>query len=970
MGYQSLNIQDASKGIMNMSGMSKKGHLLTISRFVDINEFDLTNPNPIDDSGSQTPIDTLILKGSYAGRLSGIIDITQSGSTQVLVYFTDNTILYKFDLGTKTEDINQTYDNSLHDTSYQITTAIYPDYATNFAFIIGQYTTKIDISQAPMVFVGDDSSSQTPTPTHLISLKDSTGAIGVGYSWSTKIRIIFQASGMGNSFEKSLSTEFNCIVASDENPIELALGSSTSISLITYNGNFYDGISLTNNCPGSSTENILSIDHISQTKYYAYVYGENSFIRVKDDSAGQVINLFNSNDISATIHLKSTQYFAIASYNLGIVNIPLLENTDIFPPPNSGTSTNPDNLPTDSGTPTNPVLLPPYSFTLRPLAPPNSDSMLYYHLTISKPAELPYEVKEYFEPSLSAELEGLEFGVKLVPDVQIGLIITVQREGGELFLTVSPPKDASLTEGTYSVTVQCNTGLGIVKEGAEEVWIGEGKFWNRTREFEVAATVEKDVAKPIGGSSRAAYYAGSFILFIAQMALDFVNLIGILKFTMAMKLVTKLRYINVDFGHVVLKFFTGLGDVGVVDNAKIDNIILNSRKIYPKYEEFGVPIELDETGVTYYIFFIYIILFIGLKYANQFLKKVAAGQLKCKPYVLIAMNTVLKLHFTIFMTIGTEVGLSVVRYLLHHKGNFLSSFMGIVNVTLCLALLVLTTLDLCYILETIMSYNPDNKRIRSFHKSLWPPSLNKEEIEIERKKIEEYKEVEKIYEMNIRSTAEGMLMNYNIMSFVTMDTPDIESALKYTNYKIAIIIYKLRFVIYQVFMVTLQSFPSICVLLIGLTEINMAILFIPGFWQQRGFFPKAVLAEKIMISVLVVCFCIYCFISWLDGDAIKEGKPVNLTAQGLILIVLLLGIIGEYVFLINTIAIGIVNYLRGKKLSNDFRYNEGIGPIVYRDQGTLCNYDDEIEAVNLKHFGVNRKAPSLDDGQTQEINKL
>lgn len=460
-------------------------------------------------------------------------------------------------------------------------------------------------------------------------------------------------------------------------------------------------------------------------------------------------------------------------------------------------------------------------------------------------------------------------------------------------------------------------------------------IYDRAIEF-IRADKAQTIAAPTGITSQVTYSGATSVLIFAQTAMQGLDTIGLLKFTMAMKLITKMRYINVEFGHIIKKFFSSLGEVSVANGNDIDTIIKSSFKSGGKFDEFRVPLDLGSLGVGYYLFYVYALSFVMMRFAVHTLKTITREDKTYPSWALTILGIIMKIHFSIFMTVGTDIGMAAVRFLLHKKSIIAAGFWSVVEGTLSVILIFLATFDLCYITETILNYDPKNKRIKSFHNSIWAPAISKDRAMLERARSEQYKDnIAEFYEVDAKSTAEGMLLNYSIVSFVVMDIPDIETAMQSKTYISAIVIFKLRFVLYQVFMVTLQTFPSMCLLTIGITELIMVILFIPNVCRFKGVISKFILGEKIAIGLLVVSFCCYCMINWLSQSELSKGKPVDVNIQSAMLGIFLISIFLEYVFLINTIIAGIINYCKGRKISQDSRMENGIGDVVYVDRASL-----------------------------------
>ena len=185
---------------------------------------------------------------------------------------------------------------------------------------------------------------------------------------------------------------------------------------------------------------------------------------------------------------------------------------------------------------------------------------------------------------------------------------------------------------------------------------------------------------------------------------------------------------------------------------------------------------------------------------------------------------------------------------------------------------------------------------------------------MQQKKIDrefDSKKITKIYEIDHTKTLEALRRNYNVLGFILGDIPTVDRRIKRPFVILAQLFSIFKFPVYLLFLVTIQTSPFACILLlisIELLNMTLNIYQIAVYYQSLWIWVKT--TGKIIQNLALCTYFGICFyLATIDGDT-SDGVPVPLTIQRTLMFLILFLVILEIILAFLGIGLVVLNLVR------------------------------------------------------------
>ncbi len=499
-------------------------------------------------------------------------------------------------------------------------------------------------------------------------------------------------------------------------------------------------------------------------------------------------------------------------------------------------------------------------------------------------------------------------------------VVSVDQDGADCILVRMDGYD----EGTYELLVKPADNVTILRGLANPI-VKKFNLAEQRRETERA----KAKAEQVGTSSKNGLNIAIVLNMLANLFLQNIASDGfLLKFSMIIKLLNRIRFINVQYGMALDKFMEIVGDISSLSTAvNEDNMIKHTRGIHGKFFQYGVELEIIKVMLP--VLVLYFIIWILSFFVKWWLDYMIKNKTQNSSLIYMIINIFDKLHLMFFTMALMDVTFYGIRTLLHTDLDRANQTIWI-NYWVSIFAFFMVSVDMFRTCEFFINLRFD-KDINQFHNTIFVKSLNeKEKIEEEKRKKVKAK-IDQFYAINHEATKRALKSNYHLLAFMLGDFQTVDRRINQPYFKLGLFLNLFRFPIYQIIMVTMQTMPMCCSVVILGIEILSFSLNLYTFCLMNEFWTRVKTLNKMAQNFGLFIFVGMCVYLAMIGAQSAEGVPVPLLIQQAAIFCIIVTVAIEYFFGVFSIGLVVQNLIRGTKISPETKVVRGFTYMKYKE---------------------------------------
>jgi len=466
----------------------------------------------------------------------------------------------------------------------------------------------------------------------------------------------------------------------------------------------------------------------------------------------------------------------------------------------------------------------------------------------------------------------------------------------------------------------------------------KGRYKTKIQSYNMTSQREQTVlAEARGKSTSVSSSAGFMGALVMNVLFNFIfrNLFSdglLLKFSMIIKLLNRMRFINVQYGMALEKFMKVVGDISSISTAQDkDRIDLYSEKKSGKLYTYGV--ELEIWNAMSYVLVLYWIFFFVKLCVDRYVVKLAEKKVEGNVYIYSIFDLINKFHFMFFSMTLMDIPFYGARNIV--QANIMKADLRLfINFVIASFSFLILGIDICRIINYLIDLRY-NHQLEQFHQNIYVPKLSEEAKLDEAKKKKLNAKIESYYTIDHEKTIEAIRRNFHILGFLIGDLQKLDNRINTFTFKASVFLFIFRFAFLQVILVAMQSLQMTsvcCCLAVELASItlNIKMLFLmPEFWTLVR------TCNKIIQSIGVSFFLISCFyLSYIDAHTLR-GVPVPLVVQVWTILLVIGTVLVEYIFALIGSTLAIQNIIRSIKISAETKVVTGFTYVKYKQQSVF-----------------------------------
>lgn len=496
------------------------------------------------------------------------------------------------------------------------------------------------------------------------------------------------------------------------------------------------------------------------------------------------------------------------------------------------------------------------------------------------------------------------------------------------------------------------------------------------QEFEVSKEVEVDVkdyraekdyeqmiknaGNAKGTANKASIIASLIMSILFDLFLQYLSSDGfLLKFSMFIKLLTRIKYVNVEYGYLLDKFLGNTGDTGVLSSER-DEIEKSTLSESGKYFYY-------ETGVNFFRLSLLVVIVYPIMFILQWPLKMLLGCYSNAQtgstllYKLIYFHQ--KFHLTFYSMALSEVTFYGVHTFVHGQPDL--DLISRINYWICFFLFFMVGTDTLIYVSLIVDLKLD-KEYHIFHEnSVFLPILDEETLKIEKQKKKNKITISKFYEVDHSRSVSVLSRNFNGITFFMGDVQRIEDAILGRIVRFGFVLYIMRLPIYQIAFGCWQSSAYVTIFICLLIELTSTLINYYIFFALKFKWTKVKIGMRLVQNTGVLIFFILCIYLAYIKENVLGGQKVPLTLQefaiGLIVVVTLC----EYLFAILGIVQMIVKILRSFQKSSESKTVDGGSYLKYKKIEGVES-PDEVKDSEQKSSKIKSEKSSILKGKKDD----
>lgn len=455
-----------------------------------------------------------------------------------------------------------------------------------------------------------------------------------------------------------------------------------------------------------------------------------------------------------------------------------------------------------------------------------------------------------------------------------------------------------------------------------------------------AATASEAQAQQASTGAKAGFSIAIILNVFFNLVLKNLSSDGfLLKFSMIIKLINRLRFINVQYGMALSIFMELVGDITALSTSKDrDYIDYHTKKKAGKFFEFLVDIEVWKP--MSFIIVLYIFFFITKVPIDYWLKRMRLRPKNRQIWMYAIINFHGKFHLMFFTMALMDITFYGARNILHITFNRITNGLIANYILACI-----TTLMIGYDMARMGDYYlrmKFSKEIRQFHANVYAQKLTPEQFEAEKRRKHANVKIQNFYMIDHQATVKALITNYHILGFIIGDFQKVDERINGVVFKLASFLFIFRFPIYQLALVALQSSPMGCVSVCLVLELSALILNIRVLFIMTECWTVIKISNKIAQSAGISIFLTICLYLAYIGNETSAGIPVSLSIQKVTIVFIIITVGIEYIFGMLSMVLVAQNLIRNRYISQETRIAGGYDYIKYKEHDIVKDIEQGL----------------------------